>query len=68
MSLSFHLQNQNKGQSPAQPETILIGCNDFDNAKLKRFVELAFGVLIAIVNFIEIILLAKIKKKRSCMK
>ena len=64
MPLTFHLQNQNNGQSPAQPEGILIGCNDFDDTGLKRFVELAFGVLIALVNFIEIILLAKIKKKK----
>ena len=64
MSLTFHLQNQNNRRSPAQPEAILIGCNDFDDVGLKRFVELALGVLIAIVNFIEIILLAKIKKKK----
>lgn len=64
MSLTFHLQIQNKGQSPAQPEITLIGCNDFDNARLKRFVELAFGVLIAIVNLIEIIVIAKNKKKK----
>ena len=65
MSLTFHLQIQNKGQSPAQPEITLIGCNDFDNARLKRFVELAFGVLIAIVNLIEIIVIAKNKKKEG---
>ena len=40
-------------------------CSEIDNAKLKNSIYLTFGVLIAILNLVEIILIAKIKRKKK---
>ena len=40
-------------------------CSEIDNAKLKNSIHLTFGLLIAILNLVEIILIAKIKRKKK---
>ena len=47
------------------PTHTVPACGEIDNAKLKNSIHLTFGVLIAILNLVEIILIAKIKRKKK---
>ena len=51
---------QTKPPTPTVP-----GCGDVGNATLKRSVDLTVGLLIATLNIIEIIMIAKIKRKKK---
>ena len=47
------------------PRPTVLGCGNIGDAKLKRSIDLTFGVLIAILNLAEIIMIAKIKRKKK---
>ena len=47
------------------PEPSITPCLSKSHAKLKRSFDLSFGLLIAILNTVEIIIIAKIKRKRK---
>ena len=46
------------------PEPTVLGCGS-SNKKIKRSIDLSFGVLIAILNIVEIIMIAKITRKKK---
>ena len=47
------------------PRPTVLGCGNIGDEKLKRSIDLTFGVLIAILNLAEIIMIAKIKRKKK---
>ena len=47
------------------PRPTVLGCGNVGDAKIKRSIDLTFGVLIAILNLAEIIMIAKIKRKKK---
>ena len=47
------------------PTTTLPGCGDVGDTTLKRSIDLTVGVLIATLNIIEIIIIAKIKREKN---
>ena len=47
------------------PTTTLPGCGDVGDTTLKRSIDLTVGVLIATLNIIEIIIIAKIKREKK---
>ena len=47
------------------PEPTVLGCGNSNEEKIKRSIDLSFGVLIAILNIVEIIMIAKITRKKK---
>ena len=47
------------------PRPTVLGCGNVGDEKIKRSIDLTFGVLIAILNLAEIIMIAKIKRKKK---
>ena len=47
------------------PRPTVLGCGNVGDAKIKRSIDLTFGVLIAVLNLAEIIMIAKIKRKKK---
>lgn len=46
-------------------ERSVTGCGDKNDAKIKRSLELVFGLLIAILNIAEIVIIVKFKRKKK---
>ena len=52
--------------SPTKPpEPTVLGCRSSNEEIIKRSTDLSFGVLIAILNIVEIIMIAKIRRKKN---
>lgn len=52
--------------SPTKPpEPTVLGCRSSNEEIMKRSTDLSFGVLIAILNTVEIIMIAKIRRKKN---